>query len=300
MKAWSYKPFRAINALYKERRSRHGAGAKDFDRRLANAIGKLGKAYNVGKQAEFKNSFDRLAYVVQYAPIGIAAVRRLINHLAGRSLPPQLSILHDEPLAVVSIGAGPGTDLFGILMGFATPPVGLRFTCIDVHRKWKTYYKRFVQDFTTQVAEMKQVLDDMESIFVTVDLEKQSLENGKCGRELSQADIVVLNRVLSTFHSNSHLPSRLIRRIARVSPNNTLLVMVDVSLPRPEFRQALARAERTCRLEKPNSKWVAKCLEMNESNFGWQIPRSIMRLERYGRHITRSGRFFGGVIWLKK
>ena len=147
MDAWAYDPFSAIEKLYLQRRSSHKDGPADFDQTLASAMTALGNAYRTGRQPELRTSFDRLAYVIQYAPIGIVAVRRLMGRVRMRPLPPQWSILWDDDLHVVSVGAGPGTDLFGILTALAVPPHGLNFTRVDIHTHWKIYYNAFRKDF---------------------------------------------------------------------------------------------------------------------------------------------------------
>lgn len=125
----------------------------------------------------------------------MAAVRRLVGGLRQRVLPPPFSILWDEPLRIVSVGAGPGTDLFGILMALSVPPQRLSFTRIDIHKKWKDYYEGFRQDFREQVPQFGPVLKDMDSAFIEVDLKDGELQEGKCGEAISQAHVVVLNRV---------------------------------------------------------------------------------------------------------
>jgi len=278
MNAFTYNPFRAIESLYEERRSAHATGGKTFDHLLASAISKLSKAYNDGERPKLNNRFDRLAYVIQYAPIGMAATHQLIRGLQTKPLPPQFSIFHDAELAIVSVGAGPGTDLFGILMALAVPPVGLQFTRIDIGTRWRTYYKSFLRDFRTQIPEMSAVLRDMEDPFISVDLEEQSLGRGRCGRQVEQADIIILNRVLSTFqHESSHVFT-VIQDIARRCANDTLLLILDVSLPRPEFRRSIALAEGLCRMEKRKSEWLANVREITLKHFKWHIPASILRL----------------------
>ena len=217
-----------------------------------------------------------------------------------RPLPPQWSILWDDDLHVVSVGAGPGTDLFGILTALAVPPHGLNFTRVDIHTQWKIYYDAFREDFAMQVPDMAKLLGGMTNSFCKVDLEQEELVDSACADNLSSADIVILNRVLSTFQQNAPRTWGLVREIARIAPADSLLVVIDVSLPRPEFQETVAMTEGACRLEKPMSECVARFIEINETHFGWSIPQSIMKLERLGRRITRSGRFFGGIIWLRK
>src|SRR4051794_11975602 len=128
----SYDPFNFIESLYLKKRKAHSKQS-EFDKELVKSITSLGAAYRIGERPEITSSNDRLAYTIQYAPIGIAAVRRLVSQLRSKPLPPQFSLLWDVPLRIVSVGAGPGTDLFGILLELAIPPKGLSFTRIDMH-----------------------------------------------------------------------------------------------------------------------------------------------------------------------
>jgi hypothetical protein len=113
-----FDPFQSIESLYLERRRLCSTGEDNFDEQLAIAIKRLGNAYRMGKQPTIDSAFDRLAYVIQYAPIGMAAIRKLTLSLSEKHLPNSFSILRDEPLRIVSIGAGPGTDLFGFQKEF--------------------------------------------------------------------------------------------------------------------------------------------------------------------------------------
>lgn len=300
MDTWAYDPFKGIEKIYLKRLASHRAGPADFKQNLTSAMTALGTAYRAGHQAELRTNFDRLAYVIQYAPIGIAAVRRLMDRVCLRPPPPQWSIFWDEPLHMVSVGAGPGTDLFGILTALSVPPCGLKFTRVDIHTKWKTYYDAFQKDFAMQVPGMANLLRGMTNSFRKVDLVKGKLADSACADDLKLADIIVLNRVLSTFHQNTSRTWGLVREIARIAPADSLLVVIDVSLPRPEFQEAVAMTEGACRIEKPTSECVARFIEIDMSHFSWNIPESIMDLERFGRRITRRGRFFGGVVWLRK
>lgn len=177
---------------------------------------------------------------------------------------------------------------------------GLVFTRVDIHTQWKTYYDAFREDFAIQVPSMANLLCDRTNSFRQVDLAEEELADSACADDLRVADIIVLNRVLSTFPQNASRTWGLVREIARLAPPHSLLVVIDVSLPRPAFQEAVAMTEGACRLEKPTSECVARFIEMNERHFGWTIPESIMKLERFGRRITRRGRFFGGIIWLRK
>lgn len=295
-----YNPFKYIESVYLKKRNSHKDGKTAFEKQLATSIAKLGKVYRRGTRFEFSDTFDRLAYIVQYAPIGMAAVQHLFLRLQSKVLPPQFSIFHDEPLHIVSVGAGPGTDLFGVLMGLSVPPCDLSFTRIDLHTKWKGYYEGFLADFRSQVPLFEPVLKKMSNKFVEINLEEDPIESGKSGTAISTADVIILNRVLSTFQNDTRLVSQLIQDIALQATSDALLVVIDVSLPEPAFQDAIALTEGVCRLAKANSEWVARLVKIEEDHFGWTIPSSIMRLERHGRKITRSGRFFGGVVWLRK
>lgn len=74
---------------------------------------------------------------------------------------------------------------------------------------------------------------------------------------------------------------------------------MDVSLPFPEFERAVALTEGICRLKKPNSEWVSRFIKMEKSQFDWEIPASLRKIEKHGWKILRSGSFFGGGVWLK-
>jgi len=295
-----YNPFKYIESVYLKRRDSNKDGKTSFEKQLAKSIAKLGKAYRRGTRFEFSDTFDRLAYIVQYAPIGMAAVHRLFLQLQSEVLPPQFSIFHDEPLHIVSVGAGPGTDLFGVLMGLSVPPCGFSFTRIDLHGKWKKHYKGFLADFRSQVSLFEPVLKKMGNKFVKINLKKDLMKRGKSSTAISTADVIVLNRILSTFQNDTRLVSKIIQNIASQASSDALLAVIDVSLPGREFQNAIKLTKRVCRLAKANSEWVARLVKIEEDHFGWTIPSSIMRLERHGRKITRSGRFFGGVVWLRK
>ncbi len=295
-----YNPFKYIESVYLKRRNSHKDGKTAYEKQLAKSIAKLSKAYRRGTRFEFSDTFDRLAYIVQYAPIGMAAVQRLFLRLQSKVLPPQFSIFHDEPLHIVSVGAGPGTDLFGVLMGLSVPPCDLSFTRIDLHTKWKRHYKGFLADFRSQVPLFEPVLKKMDNKFVEINLKKDPIESGKSGTAISTADVIVLNRILSTFQSDTRLVSKIIHNIASQASSDALLVVIDVSLPEREFQNAIKLTKSVCRLAKANSEWVARLVKIKKDHFGWHIPSSIMLLEKYGRKITRSGRLFGGVVWLRK
>ena len=298
--AFSFDPFVGIEALYKKRKKAFEDGADDFDKALAKSIARLSEAYRNGRHPKLTDEFDRLAYVIQYAPIGIVAVRRLITRLRTRPVPPQLSVLNDEPLAVASIGAGPGNDLFGLLMALAVPPAGIKFLRVDTDTKWKSYYEMLRDDFAEQVKPMADIVNGMETTFAKVDLSEDSLSSSPAADPLAQAEIVILNRVLSGFQSEVYFAHDLIREISRICRKDTLIVIIDVSLPRQRFLEAIALAEGVCRLEKRASERITTFGQIEESHFGWTIPKSIMGLEKYGHKIMRSGRFFGGIVWLKE
>lgn len=298
MKAHSYNPFQAIESLFTQRRKDHSDGPEDFEAKVAASILKLSQAYSTSRHPDFEDSFDRLAYVIQYAPIGMVAIRKLCGRLRTKRLPAQWSVLNSEPLHIVSVGAGPGTDLFGMLMEFAVPPAGLRFCRIDGHTKWKTYYESFRNDFGEQISELKPILDTMDEQFVQSDFRSDSLSSGSSQKHLAVADIVILNRVLSTFKDDEGFVLDLLHDIAKVCTDGTLIFVLDVRSPSESFNRILALTEGICRLEKRSSRCLAKFTELTETHFGWHIPESLTALEKHGRRITRSGSFFGGVVLL--
>jgi hypothetical protein len=252
-----FDPFQSIESLYLERRRLCSTGEDNFDEQLAIAIKRLGNAYRMGKQPTIDSAFDRLAYVIQYAPIGMAAIRKLTLSLSEKHLPNSFSILRDEPLRIVSIGAGPGTDLFGFLMALSIPPKGISFVRMDIGKQWKTYYETIRNDFQRQVNEMSVLISTMEDRFIGIDLDWNYLDEAPARDEISTADVIVLNRVLSIFQDSSIQVNQTIRAIASTAAEDSLLFVLDVSLPNPQFQNTIALTEGICRQEKSNSKWIA-------------------------------------------
>lgn len=296
-----YNPFKAIKRIFTRRRNSYTYGSENFEKKLARSMKRIGKEYRSGKQPSLDTPIDRLAYTIQYSPIGMAATRRLAKSLRKAHLPNRLSLFWHKPLEVISIGAGPGTDLFGFLMGLSSVPKGLSFTRADILKKWGVYYKEFQNDFKKQVGELTDLITEMTDDFHEIDLSRDKIFMGKLRNKMNESDIILLNRVLSTFQQDESKIYDIIKSVSEEAQDDTLLFVLDVSLPRPKFRDAIALTEGICRLTKPNSEWVVKCSEIREKNFGWSIPQSLISLEKYfGYKITRSGRFFGGVVWLRE
>jgi hypothetical protein len=88
----SFDPFVAIEELYVTWRRSHETGAHDFDQALAKAICGLRKAYWTTEHPRLLTRFERLAYLIQYVPIGIRSASELMRRVCAKAcLPPQWS-----------------------------------------------------------------------------------------------------------------------------------------------------------------------------------------------------------------
>jgi hypothetical protein len=97
----------------------------------------------------------------------------------------------------------------------------------------------------------------MEDRFIGIDLDWNYLDEAPARDEISTADVIVLNRVLSIFQDSSIQVNQTIRAIASTAAEDSLLFVLDVSLPNPQFQNTIALTEGICRQEKSNSKWIA-------------------------------------------
>ncbi|KFM75723.1 hypothetical protein X975_15402, partial [Stegodyphus mimosarum] len=210
---------------------------------IQQAIDNIIASFRYSKGGRFENinlSFAEniCGYIHRYSSLGAGLARNRVLE-AIDNCEALNCCLNFADINVISLGAGPGNDVIGFCSAFyeRTVCLTLNLTLVDSAKRWSSCFN--ITEFLTRERNFGNASNlfketDVTTVYMRVDLPGNLVQDSKYFTALSEADIIIMQKLLSIIPLETK--KSLIKSVAETMKEEAVLLFIDSPFPEYCFK----------------------------------------------------------------
>ncbi|XP_035232746.1 uncharacterized protein LOC118204545 [Stegodyphus dumicola] len=189
----------------------------------------LKESFRLFEDIDFTDPKILCGYIHRYAGHGAGLARESVLE-AINSCDDLKPYLNFREINVISLGAGPGSDVIGFCSAFYEYAncSALNITLVDSVKGWSSCFN--IVEFLTREGDFGNATNlfkksDITTSYLQVDLMKKPLQNSKFVRALQEADIIIMQKLLSIIPFENR--NFIIENTAEIMKEEAVLLLID-------------------------------------------------------------------------